>query len=1008
MIMQIFLIQPGNFPEIPNSILEKLKKYNNQWQVSILAMGQFLRGMNIEADVFIPVLPDSEAWRKFAGNQPIHFSVLVIPAVPARLEKEAAKWALEFKSDYVVYDTPGIERLTLIIDRLSCIKNTAQTFPVNFQELQFKAIVDNSPAGIALINKSGRFVYVNNRSLEISGFTREELLNKNFTDVITPGERERIQELFMKRQLGKDVTSLYETEILTNTGQPKPVEIRATVISATGNELFTLIQVIDLSHKKRLEEQLLRERDLLYTILTHIPDFIYFKDPQCRFTRINYAMAEYFGLPNPNEAIGKTLLDFLPAKQAKALMDEEKKLLSSGTPIINKIEHVQRRGKEFYFVVTKVPYYDRQNNVAGLVGISRDLTPMIKMEEALKASEKQYRSLIEQSNDAIYLLYNGKFEVVNRKFCEMLGYSPEEIKSGEFDFLKLVAPKSRRFIQERYEKSQRGEVLPPVYEFTALTKDGREIELEASVSYLKYKNGTAAQGILRDITERKRVQMEINRLASVIEQAGEVVLITDTEGKILYVNKAFQRITGYTPEEAIGQTPSILASGHHDEKFYKNLWRTIKTGKIWQAEMINRKKDGSEFHVKSLILLIRNPEGEIVNFAQLMRDITQEIHLEEQVRQSQKMEAIGKLAGGVAHDFNNLLTVINGYSEILQASLPENSKARRAAEQIRLAGERAASLTNQLLAFSRKQVVQPTVLNLNEVIRSTEKMLKRLIGEDIELISRLSENIKSIKIDPTQIDQVIMNMVVNARDAMPRGGKLTLETKNVELSEEYCAIHAEAQPGQYVMLAISDTGIGMSKQTMSQIFEPFFTTKGQGKGTGLGLSTVYGIIKQNNGFINVYSEPGHGSTFKIYFPVFEKEIVEKEEKDTNRENLTGNEHILLMEDENTVRELAFSILKQAGYRITVCRNGMEAIERLKEAQTDWQLILTDVVMPKMSGVEAVEIIRNKFPEIPVIYMSGYTDDAILRHGLIGENIPFIQKPFTPKALLQKIREVLDR
>jgi two-component system, cell cycle sensor histidine kinase and response regulator CckA len=379
----------------------------------------------------------------------------------------------------------------------------------------------------------------------------------------------------------------------------------------------------------------------------------------------------------------------------------------------------------------------------------------------------------------------------------------------------------------------------------------------------------------------------------------------------------------------------------------------------------------------------------------------------EQLRQSQKLEGIGRLAGGIAHDFNNLLTAINGYSDLMLRRLCEGDPLRRNAEEIRKAGERAASLTRQLLAFSRKQVLQPLVLDLNAVVADMDKLLRRLIGEDIDLVTSLEPKLGRVKADPGQIEQVVMNLAVNARDAMPRGGHLTIETRNVYLDKTYAHSHVSVHPGRYVMLAVSDTGIGIDAKIREHIFEPFFTTKEAGKGTGLGLSMVYGIVKQSGGNIWVYSEPGHGTAFKIYLPQIEEEA-STESSVIASEVVRGTETILLVEDEERLRELIREILEMEGYTVLAASNGHEALSICEQHEGTIDLLITDVVMPEMSGRELAESLEHNCSDVKVLFMSGYTDDAIVRHGVLEASAFFLQKPFTPDALSRKVREVLNR
>jgi signal transduction histidine kinase/CheY-like chemotaxis protein len=450
--------------------------------------------------------------------------------------------------------------------------------------------------------------------------------------------------------------------------------------------------------------------------------------------------------------------------------------------------------------------------------------------------------------------------------------------------------------------------------------------------------------------------------------------------------------------------------------------QTIKTklsgsmpcGKTFDRTYI--RKDGTTLPVVIEDALIRDAEGKITGIHATTQDITERkraekelADLQEQLRQSQKIEAIGQLAGGIAHDFNNLLTVIKGYTQLSLLDLKENDPLRENIQEIQKAAQRAADLTRQLLAFSRRQILDPKVLDLNSLLRDTDKMLRRIIGEDIELVLLLSEELGKVKIDPGQIEQVIFNLALNARDAMLSGGKLTIETANVNLDEEYTHTHIGVIPGHYVRLSVSDTGVGMSQEVREKAFEPFFTTKEQGKGTGLGLSTVYGIVNQSKGNIWVYSEPGHGTTFKIHLPSVMEELDSLPERDETDSFPGGRETVLLVEDEPSVRDLANRLLKQQGYTVLEAANGEEALRLVQENMGERiHLLLTDVVLPQIGGKELADKLKMFRPDLKVLYTSGYTDYAIVHHGVLDSGTHFLQKPFSLKTLSRKVREALDR
>ena len=520
-----------------------------------------------------------------------------------------------------------------------------------------------------------------------------------------------------------------------------------------------------------------------------------------------------------------------------------------------------------------------------------------------------------------------------------------------------------------------------------------------------------AQTVVEQIgaaVSRVQLQKQRSQLSAVIEQTSESVVITDGEGNIQYVNPAFEKITGYGRSEAIGRNPRLLKSGKQSPAFYRELWQTISSRQVWHGRLVNKKKDGSLFTEEATITPIRDNLGRVVNYVAVKRDVTRELQLEEQYRQAQKMEAIGLLAGGIAHDFNNLLTAINGFAELLQFQLPVDSPQQELVEKIFKGGQRAADLVRQLLAFSRNQIIEPKTLNLNTTLKAFEKMLGRFIGEHIQLETVLASELWFVIADPSQIEQIFLNLVVNARDAMPDGGQLTIETANVVLVDaDETAIHLEVDPGEYVMVAISDTGIGMSEEVQARIFEPFFTTKEMGKGTGLGLATVYGIVKQNNGSIWVYSEEGQGTTFKIYLPRAVEAADSPPEQSWTQALPRGSETILLVEDEPMICELVAEMLRKQGYQVLEAGDGFEALRLAQELDGTLNLLVTDVIMPGMNGKDLADKLKESRPNLKVLFISGYSDDMIARHGVLEPGVALIEKPFDSNSLAHKVRQVLE-
>ena len=518
------------------------------------------------------------------------------------------------------------------------------------------------------------------------------------------------------------------------------------------------------------------------------------------------------------------------------------------------------------------------------------------------------------------------------------------------------------------------------------------------VAYL----GTAVNGMLEDLENvQKARHEERTRLAVLIEKMPTVIWTTDADLRFTYHTGAALEAMGLRPEDSLGKTlfqyfgtedPAFPAIAAHRKALAGG---TLSFELDWQ-------KRSFDCYVQPL----RGPQGDLIGVIGVALDVTDRKHLTDQLRQSQKMQAIGELAGGVAHDFNNLLMVVKGHAQLLLDRMPKDPSLHHSVHQMEKAADRAASLTRQLLAFSRKQVLQPRVLDMNDVVTGMIKMFSRVIGENIEMAFVPAAKLGRTKADPGQIEQVLLNLVVNARDAMPNGGRLTIETSNVQLDRSYASGHAAVEPGPYIMLTVTDTGCGMDAETQSRIFEPFFTTKEAGKGTGLGLATVYGVVKQSGGYIWVYSEVGCGSTFKIYLPEVAEEIEAPAIEPETRGSLAGTETVLFVEDEQSVRELVRDYLAGVGYRVLDASDGVEALEVAKAHKGTIHVLVTDVVMPRLSGRDLAAKLGSERPGVKVLFISGYTDDTIVRHGVLEGGVAFLQKPFNLKALAEKIREVL--
>ena len=634
----------------------------------------------------------------------------------------------------------------------------------------------------------------------------------------------------------------------------------------------------------------------------------------------------------------------------------------------------------------------------------REIAERRIVEEALRQSEEKYRDVVERATDGIVIIQEGLIRYANRQLAAMAGLSPAEIIGTSFD--KYVHPKSLPQVMEFYRRRVAGQHAPPVYETVLMSRSGEPIHAELNAGLITYEGKPADLVIVRNTTERIRADAEKARLTLAVEQTADSVIITDPTGIIQYVNPAFERMAGYSRAEAMGKTPRLLKSGKQDRALYEQLWRTLRGGQVWRGRLQNRRKDGGIYICDVTITPTRNENGEIINFLGVQRDVTRELQMEEQYLQAQKMESIGRLAGGIAHDFNNIMTAVLGFGSMVLDQLPDNHPLRHAVEQIVSAGERATNLTRQLLTFSRKQMMEIRVLDINAVVNDMNQLLRRALGEDIELLLELNEDAGSVKADAGLLQQVVMNLAINARDAMPRGGRLTILTSQAVLDERFCRSRIDVKPGDYILLSVKDNGTGMPPEVLQHVFEPFFTTKPKGKGTGLGLATVYGIVRQCNGHVEIETAVNEGTEIKVWLPRVEpiSDTLHVELEDRVQR---GSETILVVEDEPIVRDLTIRILKSLGYRVLDAGHGREALELIAKYTQPIHLVLTDVVMPQMGGPELAEKLAELKPTIKILFTSGFTESAVMERGVALGKLQLVQKPYTREILAQRIRQILD-
>jgi two-component system, cell cycle sensor histidine kinase and response regulator CckA len=625
---------------------------------------------------------------------------------------------------------------------------------------------------------------------------------------------------------------------------------------------------------------------------------------------------------------------------------------------------------------------------------------------ALLESEIRYRRLFESAKDGILILDEGTGKVadVNPFLLHLLGYSYDELCGQyiwELGVFKDIAASKEAFRILQDNEYIRYDDLP------LESRDGHPISVEFVSNVYLVDHIKVIQCNIRDITGRKRADAERKRLMAAIEQTGDAIIMTDEKGTIQFVNAAFKRTTGYTSEEVLGLNARMLKSGQQDEIFYHTLWETISSGKTWAGRIINKHKDGTFYTEETSISPVRDSKGNIVNYVAVKRDITEELRLAVQFQQAQKMEAVGQLAGGVAHDYNNMLSVILGYTELALKNVDSALPLYTDLMHIYKAAKRSTGITRQLLAFARKQPIAPVALDLNKNMGGTLSILRRLIGENIGLDWLPEHGLFMVLMDPIQVDQILTNLCVNARDAIDGVGKITIETGNATFDDAYCSCHSGYIPGKYALLAVSDDGCGMDKATLDQIFEPFFTSKPAGQGTGLGLSTVYGIVKQNKGFINIYSEPGKGTTVKVYLPEY-SDIGGAAEQKTEPEIPRGRgETVLLVEDESDLLALGAMMLVELGYRVVTAGSPSEAVRMAEKHAGEIKLLITDVVMPEMNGWDLAELLHTLDSGLKVLFMSGYTANVIAHRGVHEEGVNFIQKPFSLRSLAVTVRETLD-
>jgi PAS domain S-box-containing protein len=864
--------------------------------------------------------------------------------------------------------------------------------------------------GVITTDISGNIMFMNSVAESLTGFQEAKALSKKLGQVfVTHNGSGQVDEhpIAKCQKLRMGVGPEVHTLISAN-GEAVLIEDNATPIKDERGEVIGYVLVFrDITDRKQNQELLKKERETFFSILQSATYGVILLDQSGQYFYVN---------PEFTRITGYTLED-IPSGRLwfkKAFPDPvyRKKVMRAW------LENGPGISKEMTFSVCcrdgQIKELEMRSTLleddGRMILTVSDITERKKGERALRESEEKYRHLVQNANSIIMRADpKGNITFFNEFAQQFFGYEEDEILGSHM--LGTILPEQDSF--GRNMATMLRELLenPDQYsvnENECMRRNGERVWISWTNRPVFENDGIAE--ILRighDITERKRQEGALKLQAQIIDQIHDSVISTDLGGYVTSWNKGAERLYGYQSGEVMGKHISIVYPDDQYEIMQRRILKPLLERGSYEIELRNTKKSKEEFYVHLSLSLRYDSAGEVIGIIGCHNDITEHKRLEEQLRHSQKMEAIGQLAGGIAHDFNNILTAIIGYGNLLQLRLGENHQLRAYVEQILTSSERAANLTQSLLAFGRKQVIDPRQIELNQIVRSVERLLSRLISEDIEVKIELADGDLTVLADVAQIEQVLMNLSTNARDAMPEGGKLTIRTGILELDNKFIKAHGYGKPGRYAVISVEDTGMGMSEKTRDRVFEPFFTTKEVGKGTGLGLSIVYGIVKQHNGYVNVKSAPGKGSTFTIYLPTVK--VLSKQASEVPFQPLVGgSETILIAEDDSEVRKLTKNLLEEFGYSIIEAKDGEDAIVKFMKNKRRVDLIILDVVMPKKNGKEVYEEIKKNVPYVKALFTSGYTADVIHKKGVLDEKLNFISKPVSPKELLKKVREIIDQ
>jgi PAS domain S-box-containing protein len=890
-------------------------------------------------------------------------------------------------------------------------------------EARHRLVFDEAGVGMAVCDLDGRIEQANAALCEFFGYPAWELEGRKYQEVLHPDDHAMDREKSDALEAGTIPSFTLERRYFKKDGTMVWGLLTAALLrGADGTPTRRIAQVQDITERKRAESALQQSEARIRALAETAHEGIWAVDQVGVTTYVNARLCEMLGYA-VEEVVGRTLFDFMPrstAFEARTLFARRQR----GIAEVHEFAFARRDGSELYALMSMSPLFAPDGEFVGALAMVTDITARRQAEEALRASEARYRQVVANAPGMVYqFVYRPDgtkgYTFVSEGARELFGVEPDAALRDPEALLGLVHP------DEIDEMRQRARAVAEVagdfrWEGRVILASGEERFIQVVAHDQRAPDGTlVSDGLVVDVTDRRRAAQRLD------ESEARFRLVARATNDVVY--------DWNIPAGEHFWAETLLTAFGHDQRLFRptyEWWRSLihpddvervhgslmavlgGASEAWTEEYRFRRSDGTYARVLDRSFVLRDAAGDAVRLVGSMTDLTEHQFLEEQLRQSQKMEAVGRLAGGVAHDFNNLITIIKASTSFLLADMDAADTRCEDVRQIAAAADRAAGLTRQLLAFSRRQILNPTPVRVNSVVENLRPMLARLIGEHIVVETKLGEGIGSIMADVGQLEQVLINLAVTARDAMPDGGRILIETAQVTLDGRHAANHVAQErtvvlPGRYVMLAVGDTGTGMSRDVQARIFEPFYTTKDAGKGTGLGLSTVYGIVKQSGGHVWVYSEPGHGTVFKLYFPQVSGAMATPLGQGVVADSAGGSETILLVEDEDALRGLARRILGRQGYHVLESRNGREALERAAQYDGPIHLVLTDVIMPEMSGRGLVERLRAVRPRAAILYMSGYTDDDVVRRGLFEPGSRFVQKPFVPDELLRIVRSALD-